>query len=156
MTQEKEHWADESIRILDFHEQKQKEKGIARVGRPDTFVGHQGWGVRDTCKELKISVRKAVEALRIGRALRANPKLRSQNRSIVLGRSVKNPEIEDLLGSVKTAIARLKVQKNPTAKFLETAIDKYERELHARRNQGRPITSTRRSDKLPESSTSSD
>lgn len=156
MTQEKEHWADESEKILAFHEQKQKEKGVARVGRPDTFVGHQGWGVRDTCKELKISVRKAVEALRIGRALRANPKLRSQNRSMVLGRSVKNPEIEDLIGTLRTVISKLKMKKSPEARILDTALTVYERRINERRNQGRSKTIHRRSDELPESSTSSD
>lgn len=68
MSDEKLTWQKQAKETEEFHVNKQREKGISRPGRP---IGQrEGWGIRDTARELKLSVGRVCEDILLARKLR--------------------------------------------------------------------------------------
>jgi hypothetical protein len=66
-------WVNESLDVLQFHEQLQKNLGSTASGRPSG--SKDGWSIRNTAEALKISLGKCHSLLIVGKALKKNPTL---------------------------------------------------------------------------------
>lgn len=117
-------WKDLAKRVLEFHESKQKEHGKSKAGRPDSLTGKQGWGIRDTARELKIDYLTAQRNINWGLALRQNPNFVRD----ISNNSEREYRLSAFLGQIRTTIFILKQDKR-TVKIgtdLEKALKEYE------------------------------
>ncbi len=64
-------WQEQCKKIEEFHNAKQRENGISQSGRPNNNR-KQGWGIRDTARELGLSVGRICEDLLLSREIRSN------------------------------------------------------------------------------------
>lgn len=71
-------WWQEALLIKDFHDLKQKQVGAApsKGGRPKKDAS-KGWGLRDTARELGISLGDASQKIDLAKEVLANPQLRN-------------------------------------------------------------------------------
>lgn len=67
-------WQDEVQQVLVFHTEKQKKLGKGQSGRPRKGKPKPGWSIRDTAKELNLSIGRLCEDLQLGMLLESNPK----------------------------------------------------------------------------------
>lgn len=58
-------WIKSSKRTKEFHESKQAELGERLPGRPISASGKSGWGIKDTAREMKFSIRHVHEDLKL-------------------------------------------------------------------------------------------
>jgi hypothetical protein len=68
-------WFQVARLIEEFHIAKQREKGISQSGRPDSIAGRQGWGIRDSARELGLSIGRISEDILLSRAIRSDSSL---------------------------------------------------------------------------------
>lgn len=121
-------WKQEAKEILEFHEQKQKQYGKGKQGRPESISGKKGWSIRDTAGANNISYKHAYDLLVWGWKLRQDPKFENKV-TITLNKSTaKKHLLENLIGTVKTTIFILKKDKRTIkiASDLERALKDYE------------------------------
>ena len=67
-------WQEECKKIEEFHNARQREKGVSKSGRPISNK-KQGWGIRDTARELRLSVGRVSEDLLLSREGRSDPSI---------------------------------------------------------------------------------
>jgi len=70
-------WWEEALLIEALHKFRQSEYGEAPTGRPKKDAEKTGWGVRDTARELGISLGPIAEDLQLARAVQLDPSLRN-------------------------------------------------------------------------------
>lgn len=63
-------WQEQCKAIEEFHVNKQREKGISKSGRPNGTK--RGWGIRDTARELGLSIGRVSEDLLLSRNIRSD------------------------------------------------------------------------------------
>lgn len=68
------HWSKICQLIEEYHNAKQREKGVSQSGRPNVS-GKQGWGIRDTARELGLSIGRISEDLLLSRGIRSDSSL---------------------------------------------------------------------------------
>jgi hypothetical protein len=124
-------WDIEAKDTLKLHEERQREHGKGKSGRPDTFAGKRGWGIRDTAKEMGKSIRRVLEDLRIAEYLRDNPDNQINRRVEILekihprplpgniAKADKKAMLQELLATLKSCIVTLDSSKS-TKKIAET------------------------------------
>lgn len=64
------HWSKICQLIEEYHNAKQREKGISKSGRPNGTK--RGWGIRDTARELGLSIGRVSEDLLLSRNIRSD------------------------------------------------------------------------------------
>jgi hypothetical protein len=70
-------WWEEAAIVEQYHHRRQAEFGSRRTGRPTKKEGRIGWGIRDTARELKLTLGSVAESLQLARALRSDAALKS-------------------------------------------------------------------------------
>lgn len=141
MVATEENWRDRVVAIKTLHDQKQKELGEAKAGRPDSVVGKQGWGVRDTAEHFKVNVRYVIEDLSLFNFLedpRFNDLTRTAALDLLDGKTRKSSE-GILYRAIILAISRLNIPA-PNMKTLSEAklILQEGLKTYESRNPGRP------------------
>lgn len=69
-------WTIQVELIEALHKRRQDEHGKAKTGRPKGG-GKDGWGIRDTAKELNIAIGTVSQDINLSSAVRADPRLRN-------------------------------------------------------------------------------
>ena len=67
---EEKQWSKICQLVEEFHIAKQKLKGISQSGRPNGVK--RGWGIRDTARELGLSIGRVSEDLLLSRSIRTD------------------------------------------------------------------------------------
>jgi len=70
-------WWEEALLIESLHRFRQEQHGEAPTGRPKKDAEKTGWGVRDTARELGLSLGPIAEDLQLARAVQLDPSLRN-------------------------------------------------------------------------------
>ena len=70
-------WWEEAVLIESLHKFRQEQHGEAPTGRPKKDSEKSGWGVRDTARELGLSLGPIAEDLQLARAVQLDPSLRN-------------------------------------------------------------------------------
>ena|SRR5688572_4197282 len=73
--------------VEEYHREKQRKNGTPQVGRPDSLGGKQGWGIRDTARELNLSIGRVHEELKLSQAIRTEPELIQKERKEAIERA---------------------------------------------------------------------
>lgn len=68
-------WPQLCTEILDYHEEQQKTIGKAKAGRPSDDK-KRGWGIRDSAKELGLSIGTLCEYLNLARLIKTDESLK--------------------------------------------------------------------------------
>jgi DNA modification methylase len=70
-------WWESAALIEALHKYRQEQHGTGQTGRPKQDEGKQGWGQRDTERELGIAIGSVSDSLKLAAAVRTNPALKN-------------------------------------------------------------------------------
>lgn len=104
-------WWDQVQLTAQLHEYRQQQFGKGKGGRPKSGTEKEGWGVRDTARELGVAIGPLSEDINLARAVESDPSLRNIKdkktaiRMVKLARRRMEDEVDAGLPSLQVADA---------------------------------------------------